>query len=737
MAHGVTQHDFKKLDIKKEEDLASSLSSNGQDIQEGIVDDVQDDGSTNLATSTIPDSDLSSSWYPGDDNPALADPGNSATDARQEEGADDPELQFRRRGTSISFHPHATLDDGAQHSLEHPLPKSGSQRRRDHDRTDTCDSSTSQSPAGSWSDSDRLRINPFTGEPVRRRTRRSGDIPKLETLNSTNDVNMQTPVLTSGSFVPSPVSSPSISPAIGSSTASTPWSVPRQTSTRSTRTTSLRQSSSRRNSRRSMSSASFSPASAFLSRLNSDSIASANPDPDDEGQSFGLNNEFIIGRTLGSGGFSTVKEALSISPDGNKVKQAVKIVRKILDTADEGENDRLQARLEHEVAIWRYLRHTNILTLHAVYDTEFATFCVSDLVGGGSLYDSVLATRRNGSRSLPQSLSTATLCNSPGSGHGQTRAESGPVRNNSVKKGLPKDLARTYAWQLACALRYLHQDVRVAHRDIKLENCLIDHGDAGPESRMGTPTRNNSRRRNDASTIRKSTGTAGVLKLCDFGLADWISSSSSPVGGGSGDVSDTEASGGNSMNTNADSRARPEAKRRGEEENDFPQIIGTLAYAAPESLRHRRRRPRSQTGINTNIDTNTSTNTAADAVEADTGIVDTAVDIWAFGIVLFALCTGNLPFRHALPGRMVGLILEGRWDEEAVRSAWDDGYDASEGNDGKKDVDGVGKEGGNQEVDEVLELLRGCLDTDRDRRWGIDEVLGARWFRECGDPYEG
>jgi serine/threonine protein kinase len=41
--------------------------------------------------------------------------------------------------------------------------------------------------------------------------------------------------------------------------------------------------------------------------------------------------------------------------------------------------------------------------------------------------------------------------------------------------GLTEGLAKSYSFQLASALRYLHEDVKIAHRGIKLEAVLLDN----------------------------------------------------------------------------------------------------------------------------------------------------------------------------------------------------------------------------------------------------------------------
>jgi len=529
------------------------------------------------------------------------------TEYGQQDGQD-VEAQFRRRGMSISFDPNTKADDGRQHSLEKPLPRVESRTRNGRSRTATEDSQ------GSYFDSERVKINPFTGEPVRRRTRRSDGFPRLETVTSTdNPQGLQTPVLDNGEFAQSPggISAQSFSPG-GSDfwPQSRPMSLHR----------------SRRETR--MSSTTSSPAASFLMRYAPGGRDSLPADPDDEGQSFGLNNEYVIGRQIGYGGFSVVKEVFSMDDEGSKRRNAVKVVRKAIRGQEERENEKVQGNLEHEVGIWRLLSHRHILSLHAVFETDFATFCVMDLVDSGSLYDIILANRGIGSGS--------------GSRSGSMSGSRSGSMSNTTSKGIAKDLIKSYAFQLACALRYLHEDVRIVHRDVKLENCLIDR-----------------------PVPRTDPSEAGVLKLCDFGLADWISSSSPEI-------------------TASDQRTTEKTQQADTGEHEG--MLGSLAYASPETL------------------------------EAKTPLTVPAVDVWGFGVCLYTLVTGNLPFRHALQPRIVEMILNEEWDEKAVRTAFM--------NDDK-------------EVDQVLDVLRGCLQKDRNARWTIGQVLGREWFSSMGDPYEG
>lgn len=253
-----------------------------------------------------------------------------------------------------------------------------------------------------------------------------------------------------------------------------------------------------RQGRRSTNPSARSPASAFLSFWSHDE---APPLPDDEGQVVGT--EYVIGKQIGFGGFSTVKEAYKVKDEGEPERFAVKIVRKHFSCKCERENDQVQAEFDHEVRVWRYLNHPHILQLDAVYETDYATFCFMKLTTGGTLFDLVRKNRR----------------------------------------GVGIHRAKHYAHQLACAIRYLHEDARVVHRDIKLENCLLDF----PVS-------------NDPDTLSR-------LILCDFGMAEWM----------------TTDNGSSSPDPYDDAADRPPPKNIGPSDTSTS-IAGSLEYASPELL---------------------------------------------------------------------------------------------------------------------------------------------------------
>jgi len=365
---------------------------------------------------------------------------------------------------------------------------------------------------------------------------------------------------------------------------------------------SLKRASRRSSARSGRSLSSMSPAASFLARYKATEAPIKAPEPDDEGQGIGYDSEYIIGKQIGYGGFSVVKEVTSME-NGKPVTDAVKIVRKLQQDKSELENEQIQTQFDHEVEIWRFLRHPYILPLLRVYTTDYATFCITRLNKGGTLFDLIRDTRR------------------------------------LKKNGLPAHLVKRYAYQLASAMRYLHNDVQVVHRDIKLENCLLD------------------------MTVADAERDGGDLLLCDFGMADFIVS---------------------------DQRDGPEPHSIGENQNIGPaetstSIAGSLQYAAPELF------------------------------NAPGPVFSPAADIWAFGVVVFALLTATLPFNDGLDIKTIEKIRNCEWDAELVRNA-----EAAQVSN----------------IDDALALVRGCLEVDVEKRWNVHDILECAWLRECEQRFE-
>ncbi len=620
------------LDIRR----LSHRSSRASDTDLQWLARVQDVGHATTRPIDVPQASVGDGTERSTDKSWEAEP-----DSRYQEPSLLEEFMKNRR-PSISFNPKVTLESGHEQPLEQPLPKLAiDTRARSRSILLELERYPVRSPLyRSHSEADCRNYDPGTGELLDSRSQQN----RAQTTPRSPDNRSRWPLLQSTAeslaqeqeqanlpeqgasltsestlspvasevhtptdnmdILISPLSSHGPFPFPLSYEDSRAWPKPRQQPSASRsksysieRKMSMRaaQRQGSRSSRRSTSS-SMSPATAFLSRFAREE---APPEPDGEGQEVG---EYVIGKQVGFGGFSTVKEAYTLEGE-EKICRAVKVVRKQVAGKEELENEQLQAEFEHEVSLWRCLGHRNILPLIEVYVTDFATFCFTKLNTGGTLFDLVRANRQ----------------------------------------GISRDLSRRYAYQLASAIRYLHEDVRVVHRDIKLENCLIDISDP------------------DAAR------DGGNILLCDFGLAEFV-------------TSDDRRSSPEPYERATD---RPPARNIGPSETSTS-IAGSLQYASPE------------------------------LIMSPAGFLSSVVDMWAYGVVIYALLVGDLPFQHVFQPRVQMMILAGEWDIPALENA----------------AGVIGYE------EEVLELMCGCLEMESERRWTIAHVLKSRWLDGCQEMLE-
>ncbi len=564
------------------------------------------------------------------------------------------ERYMRNRNPSVSFNKEIKLDSGHRQSITDPLEKPS----RDRGRSMMQALVRERRDSRAHSESERSHFDPATGRrlakysqsPAREQARigearfpllqatvdemareSQTNLPQTQSLTSqsteasneqavfsppSEDHYLQSPFTASPSPV-TPFSNQAFSyeePKSFRRTASQRWrdgeasASPQDFFSRagSVRNKSMRDLVSR-GSRRDTSGSTKSPMSAASSYLRAFSMSSStnNGDaetgpipPDAEGQTIG--EDYVLGKQIGYGGFSTIREVTQLS-DGEQRKLAVKIVRRRIGGISEAENEQAQAEFEHEVELWRFLNHRNILPLEAVYKLDEATFCFIPLNVGGTLFDLVRLNR----------------------------------------KGVAHNVARSYSYQLASALRYLHLDARVVHRDIKLENVLVE---PGPD------------------------GQPGLLRVCDFGMAEWLSSDSLS-GPPSPDFHDSD---------------RPPQKHIGPADTSTSAFAGgSLEYAAPEILRIAER-----------------LNSSAPAERA---IVSPAVDLWAYGVCVYSMIVGSRPFQNSFQPRVVMAILAGDWNREML------------------------EEIGGQDV---LELVTGCLDMDDSARWDVSRVMESPWLED-------
>ena len=135
---------------------------------------------------------------------------------------------------------------------------------------------------------------------------------------------------------------------------------------------------------------------------------------------------FRVGKTIGKGGFSEVKVA---THELTKQKVAVKFLNQ-----PQIKEQKLESQVQHEIEILRQCRHPHILRLYQVVETPESTALVTMYMQGGELFDYL---------------------------------------SQQTSPKWPKNEARFLCQQIASAVQYLHSH-QIAHRDLKLENLLLD-----------------------------------------------------------------------------------------------------------------------------------------------------------------------------------------------------------------------------------------------------------------------
>ncbi|OSC98048.1 kinase-like protein [Trametes coccinea BRFM310] len=312
---------------------------------------------------------------------------------------------------------------------------------------------------------------------------------------------------------------------------------------------------------------------------------------------------------------------------------AVKIVRRS-DLDKQPDPALARKSLEREAAVWASLNHEHILPLFTVNHTPYAEFFVTLYCPAGSLFDIL---KRDGRPALPQ------------------------------------DDAGMMFRQVVRGLRYMHEVAGYVHGDLKLENVLVDE--------------------------------MGVCKIADFGMARKIGEidddleseededrgTATPPDGlhRSRTTSQGPTYAHRSLGKQAGHPALLHLKRRhhgprhrnsspypatGSSSPAIPNRAfapGSLPYAAPELL----------------LPPNNAASYAANPAQ----------DIWALGVMLFALLTGKLPFSDPFEPRLQMKILHGVFDMPQ----------------------GIGRSG--------EQVLSGCIERSVAKRWTIAMVDEVAW----------
>ncbi|MBW0505711.1 hypothetical protein O181_045426 [Austropuccinia psidii MF-1] len=343
------------------------------------------------------------------------------------------------------------------------------------------------------------------------------------------------------------------------------------------------------------------------------------------------------------------------------------------------------ALLKREIRIWSSLKqHPNLVSLSFVHETPTQTLLFMPICEGGNLLQFLNRVKLDPCEQdkLSQILNwTLADILSPSASSEQSEIL---TASSGLRLGLVREIFR----QIVEGLGYLHLEANVVHKDIKLENILIQNNqikisDFGLAiypcyersllTSADTNKKNSSIWNRDLSLPKQFSclpriveGTVGCSPISTFyndlqsrsNLND-LSSFSNPIS--------------SHMDEDCDSATTDEI---------LPTAAGSLAYTPPEQLR------------------------------SEVPLACPSLDIWAVGCVLYGLLEGRLPFEDEFEPRLRLKIMNGQFEFPNVLSVDPEKTFALE-----EDPRIM-----------ITKVLKGSLAVDRNARWTIQEIAASAWL---------
>ncbi|RLP63061.1 hypothetical protein L150_01769 [Candida albicans Ca529L] len=407
-----------------------------------------------------------------------------------------------------------------------------------------------------------------------------------------------------------------------------------------------------------------------------------------------------LGKVIGFGAWGTIRECTD-QQDGTI--RAIKIVKSTRDFdggsgngnhssgnlnsktdltgSMKSKNPRVLEVFKKEIQIWKQLHHDNILPLIDYYETEDAIFCIMNRINGGTLFEVV---------------------DSWGQFNARVNLICGPLEYSFEEQRHRLLKVIECARQIVQALLYMHEEKGIVHGDLKLENVLVEREKGNCKmilcdfgmSRVYSSriSRKSSKRhihykgnnklsidgdledtlmmRSRSSNIefRKPYfgGDSPSSRKLDFdirddsrvGLANFfrahgpsmqsihltpvVSENGHSPSDGYFDITNKNDNGGN--NDKPMFSRYQQVCNDGKEEHGIDSglphsHIGSLPYASPEIL------------------------------QPSPPPLGPSADVWAFGVLMYAMIVGRLPFQHHYEPRLRAIIASGKFNKLDLRKA--------------------------------------------------------------------
>lgn len=356
--------------------------------------------------------------------------------------------------------------------------------------------------------------------------------------------------------------------------------------------------------------------------------------------------------------------------------------------------------------------------------------------------------------------------------------------------GLPLDQVKKIFAQIVVGLRYLHTALNVTHKDIKLENILVDEkgnfkisdfglayapnlmahtgfpagpptGDLSLISPMSSPgsgpvTANPFK---DDPKLRRehalSDGDAQMLGVRPPSPID-MATSGTPTG------PVAFSSLGQAASVLLPSARSPDQLMKGAENgSDAKYDLSSSLPASGFSAAHAsgaQRRALAHHAVPTSLMTHGVAGafdatagslqyTSPEQIRSPSPISSLAVDIWALGCVLYALIDGRLPFDDGFEPRLRVNIMKAEWklppalkETEGNKAIGPASQKASAStsasNGGAIRSVAAKQEDVEQDRRHIEELLRGCLELDVAKRWTIQDIARSAWLKDAVSAIE-
>lgn len=410
-----------------------------------------------------------------------------------------------------------------------------------------------------------------------------------------------------------------------------------------------------------------------------------------------------LGKIIGFGAWGTIREC--VSKEG--IVRAVKIVKSTRENERTGKvhNPKVLQVFRKEIDIWRQLHHENILPLLDHVEASDTIFCLTNRIGGGTLFEVV----------------------SRWGDFNETVDSTGPFTFLvDEQKGRLKTTIH-FSRQIVTALLYMHQELGIVHGDLKLENVLVDDLDSGNVkvilcdfgmSRVYAPriSRRLSRLLDESTLMARSKSSAVPTRKPYHGEethnTKFLFADDLKIGilhllrahGPSLQLLDLTPTASHASLSDFHEFKSKDNQLGGEIESDLPHLhIGLLPYASPELL---------------------------NPLPPPLG---PSADIWALGVLVYTMIVGRLPFQHPYEPRLRAIISAGKYSRRTARQAclmeWlveDLSVNSSMVDMKRKEQIAELKEKWEQhderEFSWLEQVIEGCLERDITRRWDLDQI---------------